>query len=24
LVDVRIFEARSIQDLVMKLKVEEC
>jgi quinol monooxygenase YgiN len=24
LVDVRIFEATSIQDLVMKLKVEEC
>jgi len=24
LVDVRIFEATSIQDLVMKLKIEEC
>ena len=24
LVDVRIFEATSIQDLVMKLKVQEC
>jgi quinol monooxygenase YgiN len=24
LVDVRIFEAESIQDLVMRLKVEEC
>lgn len=24
LVDVRIFEAKSIQDLVVRLKVEEC